>query len=148
MTSERLTAFIVRLLNEWLPAEVARLLIDESESAAIQDSGIPVQAIGSAIERLLVREHLSRGTLEMLLEPELLSPEYVYPADLEILRDVVLSMLGRTAAPIPSVMPATLLCWPELGSLRTTGASCFLVYDRVVKRFMSQLHRRGLSEND
>src|SRR6266850_8110570 len=29
LTSERLTAFIVRLLNEWLPVEVAHLLIDE-----------------------------------------------------------------------------------------------------------------------
>ena len=110
LTSERLTAFIVRLLNEWVPVEVARLLIDESESTVIQDSGIPVLTIGSAIHRLLVREHLSRATLEMLLKPELVSPEHVYPADLEMLRDVVLSLLGRTQAPTLSVMPATLLC--------------------------------------
>jgi hypothetical protein len=110
LNSERLTPYIVRLLNEWLPVEVARLLIDEAESTAIQDRGIPVLMIGRAIERLLVRARLSRATLERLLEPELLSPEYVYPADLEILRDVVLSLLGRTWAPIPSVMPATFLC--------------------------------------
>jgi len=108
-SSEQLTAYIVRLLNEWLPVEVARLLVQESESTVEQD-GIPVLAIGKALERLLVREHLSQATLEMLLEPELLSPGYVYPADMEILRDVVLSLLGRTWAPISSVMPATLLC--------------------------------------
>ncbi len=110
LDSERLTAFIIRLLNEWVPLEVARLLIDEGQSTVAEDSGIPVLTIGSAIKRLLVREHLSRATLEMMLEPELLSPEYVYPADLEMLRDVVLSLLGRTQAPTPSVMPATLLC--------------------------------------
>ena len=45
----------------------------------------------------------------MLLEPGLLSPRYVYPADAEILRDVVLARLGRTWAPVPSVLPATVL---------------------------------------
>jgi hypothetical protein len=110
LDSERVTAYIVRLLNEWLPGEVARLLVAESESTAAQNGGIPVLAIAHALERLLVRQHLSRGTLEMLLEPDLLCPEYVYPADIEILRDIVLSLLGRTWAPIPSVLPATLLC--------------------------------------
>jgi hypothetical protein len=106
---EWLAPYIGRLLNEWLSAEVARLLIDESESAMPQDGGIPVLAIGRALERLLVREHLSPGTLEMLLEPELLSPQYVYPADAEIMRDIVLALLGRTQAPAPPVMPATVL---------------------------------------
>jgi len=108
-SSEQLTAYIVRLLNEWLPAEVARLLIQESESTIKQD-GIPVLAIGRALERLLIRQHLSQATLEMLLAPELLSPGHVYPADMEILRDVVLSLLGWTWVPVSSVMPATLLC--------------------------------------
>src|SRR5215469_4443212 len=110
LNSEGLTAYVVRLLNGWLPMEVARMLIDERRSPAVPESGIPVQAFGIAIERLLVREHPSRETLETLLQPGLLSPEYVYPADLEILRDAVLWLLGRTWAPAPSVMPATLLC--------------------------------------
>jgi hypothetical protein len=108
--SVRLAAYVGRLLNEWLPVEVARLLVNESESTIPQNSGIPVLATASALERLLVRERLSPATLEMLLQPELLSPQWVYPADAEILRDVVLSLLGRTWAPTPSVMPATLLC--------------------------------------
>jgi hypothetical protein len=108
-SSGQLTAHIVRLLNQWLPVEVARLLDQESESSVKQD-GIPVLAIGRALERLLVREHLSQATLEMLLEPELVSPGYVYPADVEILRDVVLSLLDRTWITRSSVMPATLLC--------------------------------------
>jgi hypothetical protein len=109
LNSEWLAPYIGRLLNEWLPVEVARLLVNESESTVPQ-YGIPVLTIGRALERLLVRERLSPQTLEMLLHPELLSPQYVYPADAEILRDVVLSLLGRIWVPPPSVMPATLLC--------------------------------------
>lgn len=105
----QLQPYIVRLLNEWLPMEVARLLVNEDESAMWQGGGIPVLAIATSLERLLVREHLSPETLEMLLSPELLSPRYVYPADAEILRDVVLALLGRTSAPVPPVMPAILL---------------------------------------
>ena len=106
---ERLAPYIGRLLNQWLSGEIARLLVDESESAIPSEDGIPVLAVGRALERLLVRERLSPGSLEMLLQPELLSPEYVYPADAEILRDVVLALLGRTQAPKPLVMPATVL---------------------------------------
>jgi hypothetical protein len=109
LNPEGLAVYAARLLNEWMPVEVARTLLDENESAAHEESGIPVLTIGSAIERLLLREHLSSETMEMLLEPELLSPEHVYPADLELLRDVVLSLLGRTSAPTLSVLPATLL---------------------------------------
>ena len=110
LNSERLAVYIGRLLNEWLPVEVARLLVSDSEFTIPQVGGIPVLAIGRGLERLLVRERLSPATLGLLLEPELLSPQWVYPADAEILGDVVLSLLGRTSAPIRSVMPATLLC--------------------------------------
>jgi hypothetical protein len=110
LNAEHLTTHIFRLLNEWMPVEVARLLIDDSESMASQDDGMPVLAIGSALERLLVREHPSPKTLEMLLDSQQLSPEYVYPAHLEVLQDAVLSRLGRTKAPMTSVIPATLLC--------------------------------------
>jgi hypothetical protein len=109
LISERLAPYVGRILNEWLPVEVAHLLVNESESSITQSDGIPVLAIGKALERLLVRERLSPGTLEQLLQPELLSPQYVYPAHVEILRDVILSLLGRTEAPPPCVMPATLL---------------------------------------
>jgi hypothetical protein len=103
-----LPAYASRLLNEWVPAEVAHLLLNEDE--AIQPgNGIPVLAIARAIENLLVRARLSQETLEMLLSPELLSPRYVYPAHAEMLRDVALSLLGRTEAPPYPVMPATLL---------------------------------------
>jgi hypothetical protein len=101
--------YIVRLLNEWLPVEVARILVNEGESAMWQEGGIPVLAIATSLERLLVRERLSPETLEMFLRPELLSPRYVYPADAEILRDVVSALLGRTWVVAPPIMPATLL---------------------------------------
>jgi hypothetical protein len=107
---EELKPYVTRLLNEWLPREVAGLLIHESESMFWQGDGIPVLASAVALERLLVRERLSPETLEKLLDPEVLSPKSIYPADVEILRDVVLALLGRTAAPVPSVAPATLLC--------------------------------------
>ena len=110
LSSEQMAAYVIRLLNEWLPIEVARLLVGESETLSPQQEGIPVLAIASALENLLSREHLSPGTLEMLLDSKHLSPEDVYPADLEILRDIVLWLLGRTSAPAPSVMPAALLC--------------------------------------
>jgi len=107
---EGLAAYTVRLLNQWLPLEVARLLVDRSESRAMEEDGVPAWIVGSALERLLVREHLSRGTLQMFIEPRALSPESVYPADLEMLRDAALSLLGVTQAPNPAVLPATLLC--------------------------------------
>jgi hypothetical protein len=105
----KLIQYLIRLLNEWLPAEVARLLISENESAATHD-GIPVLSTARALEGLLVRERLSRGTLEAMLAPELASPELFYPRDLELLRDMVLWLLGRTAAPDPPIMPAALFC--------------------------------------
>jgi hypothetical protein len=109
VTAEGLAPYTVRLLNEWLPAEVSRLLIDEVESALQQDDGIPVLMVARALERLLVRERLLPGTLQRLLQPELVSPQYVYPAHMEILRDVLLALLGRTWAPAPPVMPATIV---------------------------------------
>jgi hypothetical protein len=107
---EELKPYVTRLLNEWLPREVASLLIHENESLIWQGDGIPALASAVALERLLVRERLSPDSLANLLDPELFSPKSVYPADVEILRDVVLALLGRTAAPAPPVMPATLLC--------------------------------------
>jgi hypothetical protein len=103
------TAYIIRLLNDWLPKELARMFFEETEST-LHDSGLPALTIAAAIQRLLDRERLSCETLEMLLKPGLLSPESVYPADLEVLRDVVLCLLGRTGGPTPPMMPATLLC--------------------------------------
>jgi hypothetical protein len=106
---EHLAPYLRRLLNQWLLAEVARLLVNGSESGIPQDGGIPVIAIATSLERLLLRDRLSPGTLELLLQPDLVSPRDVYPAHAEILADVVLSLLGRTWAPTPRVMPATLL---------------------------------------
>jgi hypothetical protein len=114
---DRLAPYIGRLLNEWLAAEIAGLLVDESEPANAQDGGIPVLVVGNALERILVRERLSPETLEAFLQPELLSPRYIYPADAEMLEDVVLSLLHRTAAPAPPVMPATLLNMADGASL-------------------------------
>jgi len=109
LNPEWLAPYIQRLLNEWLSAEVASLLVDESEFVIPRDAGIPALTVGRALERLLVRERLSPEVLEMFLQPELLSPRYVYPPDAEMLRDVVLALLGRTwASPFP-VMPATVL---------------------------------------
>jgi hypothetical protein len=96
-------------LNQWLLREVACLLVNQSESGIPQECGIPVLAIATSLERLLLRDRLSPGTLEMLLQPSLVSPRDVYPADAEIFTDVVLALLGRTGAPTPPVMPATLL---------------------------------------
>jgi hypothetical protein len=105
-----LAPYISRLLNEWLPLEISLLLVDEDDNRGLEDGGIPPLAKARAMERLLARERLSAGTLEALLRPGLLSPRFVYPADAEILRDVVLFMLGRTQAPSPPVLPAVLLC--------------------------------------
>lgn len=102
---EHLAPYIFRLLNEWVPMEVARMSPGESEFE-VQSSGIPVLVFGNALERLLAREHLSRATLEMLAGPGEISLEHVYPADSEILRDIVLSLLGRTQAAMPNILPA------------------------------------------
>ena len=44
----------------------------------------------------------------MFLQPGMFSPRDIYPADAEILRDVVLALLGRTSAAAPPVMPAAI----------------------------------------
>jgi len=103
LSPDAVAAYTIRLLNEWLPLEAARLLVPEREA------GIPVLTIGRALERLLLRDRLSLPTLEALLNPALLSARFAYPADLEILRDVVLFLLGRTSAPAPATLPAILL---------------------------------------
>lgn len=107
LSPEWLVPYVARLLNEWLSAEVAGLMVNESESGVPPDGYVPVLAVGRALERLLVRERLSPETLEMLLQPELVSPHYVYPADAEVLHDVVLALLSRTWSPPLHVMPAT-----------------------------------------
>jgi hypothetical protein len=108
LDSDCLAPYIGRLLNEWMPAEVARLSIAASERFPALE-GMPALTIARAIENLLVRTRLSKSTLEMLLQPELMSPRYIYPADAEILRDVVLWLLGETESPPPPCLPATLL---------------------------------------
>jgi hypothetical protein len=105
---ERVVAYLGRLLNEWLPTEVAHVLADEEEAGREAEAGIPALASARALDRVLERERLSPETLEMLLAPEFLSPKLLYPADLEILRDVVLALLGRLSAPAVPVLPAVL----------------------------------------
>jgi hypothetical protein len=107
--SDALPLYLFRLMNQWLPAEVAQLLVRDPENGSDQ-SAIPVLVAARAIERLLLREHLSRATLESLLLPGLLSPRFLYPADSEILQDVVLFLLGRTAATARAKLPAVLMC--------------------------------------
>jgi hypothetical protein len=108
LDSDCLGPYIGRLLNEWMPIELARLSIAESERST--PSGcMPALMIARAIENLLVRTRLSKSTLQMLLRPELMSPRYIYPADAEILRDVVLWLIGETELPPPACGPATLL---------------------------------------
>jgi hypothetical protein len=127
---ERLTPYIAQLLNEWVPVEVARMPLKESGPEG-QSSGIPALVFGSALERLLARGRLSRQTLEMLARPAGISAEHVYPADLEMLRDVALSLLGRTWAPASSVLPAAPLCLAPQSHLgvdyRKALRSAFLV---------------------
>lgn len=108
LDSDCVAPYIGRLLNEWMPVEVARLAIAESERFPPGD-GMPAVTIARAIESLLVRTRLSKSTLEMFLQPELMSPRYIYPADAEILRDVVLWLLGEIESPPPACVPATLL---------------------------------------
>jgi hypothetical protein len=144
---ERLAPYVARLLNEWLPVEVARLLVDESESPMWQEGGIPVLATAKALERLLVRERLSMRTLEMLLERGLLGPQLVYPADAEILRDVVLALLGRTEGPAPPVMPATLLAVAAESALAAGYSEAVRHASLVWRPSGEELHVRvGLSE--
>lgn len=108
-----LTPYTIRLLNTWLPQEVAQMLVSEPHSTEPETAGVPVLAIGKALERLLLRERLAPATLEGLLDPQLASPRFVYPADLEMLWDVVLFLLGQTAGVSPAVLPATFLGTPR-----------------------------------
>ncbi len=109
MTLDEAKPFLFRVLNEWLPAEMARLLTAEAGFAGSDEGGMPALEIAKILERLLVREHFSPATLELLLEAAWSSPKCAYPADVEIFSDVVLSLLGRTAAPAAPVLPAMTL---------------------------------------
>ncbi|PWU06908.1 MAG: hypothetical protein C5B51_11195 [Terriglobia bacterium] len=109
LRSANIERYLAQLLNQWLPAEIARLLVTEFEEDGVFSTGIPALIRGRAIERLLIREHVSRETLEALLDPGLLSPQWFYPADIEILRDVVLYLLGRTEMPPFPALPAVLI---------------------------------------
>jgi hypothetical protein len=111
--SETLAPYTIRLLNTWLPQEVAQMLVSDSQPAGSEVAGVPVLAVGKALERLLLRERLAPATLEALLNPELAAPRFLYPADLEMLRDVVLFLLGQTAGVAPAVLPATFLGTPR-----------------------------------
>jgi hypothetical protein len=106
LTPSQAAPYLCRLLNEWLPIEVGRLLTTEAEFAGFSERGMPALTVATALERLLLREHHSPESLELLLEAAWLSPQYAYPADVEIFSDIVLALLGRTAAPTPPVLPA------------------------------------------
>ncbi len=98
--------YLCRVLNEWLAGEIARTQLNEAPGG---DGGIAPLTIARCIERLVAREHLSPANLEMLLQPELLSAKYVYPAHAEMLIDIVMDLLGRTDAPAFPVTPCALL---------------------------------------
>ena len=106
LTPDQTGPYLSRLLNEWLPKELARLLASETEFADSEESAIPELAVATALQRVLVREHDSPATLELLLQAAWTSPEYAYPAHLEIFCDVVYALLGRIAPPDPPVLPA------------------------------------------
>jgi hypothetical protein len=107
LTPEQAAPYLTRVLNEWLPGEIARMLTTETEFACLSEDGMPALVAATCLERLLLREHFSPASLELLLEAGCVSPKYVYPADLEILRDIILALLGRTAAVATPVLPAT-----------------------------------------
>src|SRR5215471_6920594 len=67
---------------------------------------MPPLIIATALERLLLHEHFSPASLELLFEAAWFSQEYAYPADVEIFCDIVLALLGRTGAPTPPLLPA------------------------------------------
>jgi hypothetical protein len=106
LTPDQAAPYLSRVLNEWLPAEIARLLTSEAEFAGSNESGMPALAVATAFEQLLLREHHSPASLELLLKAAWLSPKWAYPADVEVFCDVVHALLGRTAAPVPPVLPA------------------------------------------
>ena len=109
LTPDQALPYLCRVLNEWLPGEVARLITTEAGFAESEEPGIPALTIARALEQLIIREHFSPASLELLLATAWSSPKYAYPADLEILCDVVLALLGRTVASAPPILPATLL---------------------------------------
>lgn len=109
MTPDEAKPVLSRVLNEWLPAEVARSLTAEAAFGGSEESGMPALTIAKILERLLIHEHFSPASLELLLETAWRSPKYAYPADVEIFTDVVLALLGRTAAPAVPILPAMAL---------------------------------------
>ena len=115
---DTLTAYLVRLLNTWLPQEVARMLVSDPPAGDPEPTGVPVLTTGKALERLLLRERLSTATLEALLNADHLTARLVYPADMEMLQDVILFLLGLTAAITPAILPATFV-----GTARDTRIS-------------------------
>jgi hypothetical protein len=106
LTPDEAGWYLSRVLSEWLPGEVAWLLTTEAEFAGSNEIGMPALTIATVLERLLLREHFSPTSLELLFETEWLAPKYAYPAHIEIFRDLVLALLGRTTAPAAPILPA------------------------------------------
>ncbi|HEV2446061.1 MAG TPA: hypothetical protein VGS58_09070, partial [Candidatus Sulfopaludibacter sp.] len=131
LTPGQAAPYLCRVLNEWLPGEVARLLTSEAEFAGANEAGMPALTVATALERLLVREHFSPATLQLFLQAGWLSPKYAYPAHVEIFRDIVLALLGRTAAPDPPVLPAT----PLAGGFADAVGRAFLVSSGDAEEF-------------
>jgi hypothetical protein len=124
LTSDQAGPYLSRLLNEWLPKELARLLTSEPEFPGSNESAIPELAVATALERVLLREHHSPATLELLLQAAWVSPQYAYPAHLEIFCDVVHALLGRIAAPDPPVLPAIHLAGEFAASVSRASLVC------------------------
>jgi hypothetical protein len=81
------------MFNEYAIANVLRR---EIEAYRRSDSPAAAASKGISPARRAARR------LELLLEVEWFSPKYTYPAHVEILLDVVLTLLGRTTAPAPT----------------------------------------------
>jgi hypothetical protein len=112
--SEALAAYVFRLLNEWAPKELALLLLDETEESNPDEPEVRALTAGRVMERLLLRTRLSPHSFETLLQSNVFTPKFVYPADYEVLRDVLLFLLGRTdAPPIPLLPPELLASAPD-----------------------------------
>ena len=121
MTPDQAAPYLSRVLNEWLPGEVARLLTTEAEFAGSDEGGMPVLAIAKVLERLLLqRAFFARQPGTPPRSREVL-PEILLSRDIEIFRDIILVLLGRTAAPALPVLPATALAGGFAGFADAVG---------------------------
>lgn len=126
LPDRELRIYFIKLLNEWLPRELASRLLESGEGENTGDrAGIPALEAARTMEALIVRDRVSTEDFDAVLDDGFFSPASVYPGDYELLRDVVLCLTGRMDSPPLPILPAVPVWAHTAGPASATRPEAF-----------------------